>query len=735
MSREPRWRGLLYRLYARRLEAEVRRRPDAPARRHHPRREPALGAGAGAGSRGRVPARGGEARRGPGLVRRPRHPRRDPLGVLHREPRAGPRGAARPPLGDREQAQRARRRPARPPAADPGPGRREARPPARLDAGGHPARRAGDGGLRRRRAHVRPGLRRSPGDRGRRPAPRAGPRQAGRDARRDRRRRDPGGDLPVPVRSGPAGSRPDHPDVRRGAPVGLPPVAERVQRVLLLRRPLAGVPQDRFPPRPPELPAAGPALRRVSQRGSAAAERVPRILILSAPYGAGHLRAAEALARALAGEGARVEVLDHFVRFLPPAFVRASLAMFWGILRCAPGLWGLAYEFSARIGPRSPAMAGMDRIGATGLLRHLERERPDAVVHLHPTPAGAMAWLRARGATAVPHGIVFTDFAAHPQWIHAGLERYFVPTEAVRAGVVAHGISPDRVVTSGLPVDSAFMVAAGAAGAPGGARGAGGPSGRARHRRHARAPPGSRGGVRGAGVARPTVHRDRGLRGPPPARRAAPPAARRRREVPDPRPRAGHGARDGGRRPRRLEGGRHDLRRGARARAAAPAAPLPSGPGAGQRGLPGRGGGGAPRAKRAGAPAASGRPPGRARAPRGARRDGAKPAAPGGGADRGQGDARPPGTGMTVRGGWWAAGAGAAAWAAYAWGAQCVAARGRLAARAGGQTPGRAHLRRRARSGGDAPAPAAPGRARRPGHLLSDRRARRAAPGRGARDR
>jgi processive 1,2-diacylglycerol beta-glucosyltransferase len=185
---------------------------------------------------------------------------------------------------------------------------------------------------------------------------------------------------------------------------------------------------------------------------------VPRILVLSAPYGAGHLRAAEALARALTDEGARVEVLDHFVHFVPRTFVRASLATFWGILRFAPGVWGLAYEFSARIGPRSPAMAGMDRIGATGLLRHLERERPDAVVHLHPTPAGAMAWLRARGATAVPHGIVFTDFSAHPQWIHAGLERYFVPTEAVRAGVVAQGIPPDRVVTSGLPVDPAFTV-------------------------------------------------------------------------------------------------------------------------------------------------------------------------------------------------------------------------------------------------------------------------------------
>jgi processive 1,2-diacylglycerol beta-glucosyltransferase len=184
----------------------------------------------------------------------------------------------------------------------------------------------------------------------------------------------------------------------------------------------------------------------------------PRILILSAPYGAGHARAAEAVGRALAEEGARVEVLDHFVRFLPPAFVRASLTVFWGLLRCAPRLWGLAYEFSARIGPRSPAMAGMDRIGATGLLRYLEQERPDAVVHLHPTPAGAMAWLRARGQTLVPHGIVFTDFAAHAQWIHLGLERYFVPTEGVRAGVVAHGIPPDRVVASGLPVDGSFAL-------------------------------------------------------------------------------------------------------------------------------------------------------------------------------------------------------------------------------------------------------------------------------------
>jgi processive 1,2-diacylglycerol beta-glucosyltransferase len=182
----------------------------------------------------------------------------------------------------------------------------------------------------------------------------------------------------------------------------------------------------------------------------------PKALILSAPYGSGHSRAAAAVGRAFEAEGARAEVIDHFLRFVSPAFVQTSLALFWAVLRTAPALWGLAYRFSARLGTRSPAMGGMDRLGAEALGRYLAAERPDVVVHVHPTPAGAMAWLRARGETAIPHGIVFTDFAAHPQWVYPGLERYFVPTEGVRAGVVALGVPPDRVVASGLPIDPAF---------------------------------------------------------------------------------------------------------------------------------------------------------------------------------------------------------------------------------------------------------------------------------------
>jgi processive 1,2-diacylglycerol beta-glucosyltransferase len=176
--------------------------------------------------------------------------------------------------------------------------------------------------------------------------------------------------------------------------------------------------------------------------------------VLSAPYGSGHVRAAEALAAAFRAEGAEVEILDHFRRFVAPAFVDASLAVFWTVLRWAPAAWGAIYLLAARLRP--PAMAGMDRLGAAGLLRHLEATRPDVVVHVHPTPAGALAWLRARRATDVRHGIVFTDFVAHPQWIPPGVDRYFVPTDAVRAGVVARGVPADRVLASGIPVHPDF---------------------------------------------------------------------------------------------------------------------------------------------------------------------------------------------------------------------------------------------------------------------------------------
>ncbi|MBI4012622.1 MAG: hypothetical protein HY359_09960 [Candidatus Rokubacteria bacterium] len=181
------------------------------------------------------------------------------------------------------------------------------------------------------------------------------------------------------------------------------------------------------------------------------------MLITTAPYGAGHDRVAAALAQAFAAEGASAEVVDHFARFVSPAFARASRALFWAVLRTAPRLWGWAYALSARVPTSSPAMGGMNRLGARALGRYLAGARPSVVVHVHPTAAGALSWLRQRGLTGVPHAVVLTDFVAHPQWIYPDVDRYFVPTESVGEMLVGRGVPREHVVASGIPIDPGFQ--------------------------------------------------------------------------------------------------------------------------------------------------------------------------------------------------------------------------------------------------------------------------------------
>lgn len=184
--------------------------------------------------------------------------------------------------------------------------------------------------------------------------------------------------------------------------------------------------------------------------------RAPRILILTASYGSGHNRVAAALRQAFLIEEAEVEVIDHFARFVHVRFATATQALYLAVLKATPALWGFAYWLSDRLPVSSPLLLGMNRLGAGKLGRYLAGSRPDLVVSVHPTPAGALSHLKGRGRIDCPHATVFTDFVAHTQWVHPHVERYFVPAEEIRARLLARGILPERVQASGIPIESPF---------------------------------------------------------------------------------------------------------------------------------------------------------------------------------------------------------------------------------------------------------------------------------------
>jgi processive 1,2-diacylglycerol beta-glucosyltransferase len=181
-----------------------------------------------------------------------------------------------------------------------------------------------------------------------------------------------------------------------------------------------------------------------------------RVLILSASYGSGHAEAARSLAAAFAARGAQPVIVDHFRELVHPGFASASRALYYWLLRWAPGVWALGYSLGDRLEPESPLAFGMTRLGTTRLARLLDTMRPDAVVTVHATPAAAMATLAAGGRRVPPHTTAVTDFVAHSQWMPRPVDRYCVAAEEVRNEFVARGIAPDRVVVTGVPVRHGF---------------------------------------------------------------------------------------------------------------------------------------------------------------------------------------------------------------------------------------------------------------------------------------
>ncbi len=191
-----------------------------------------------------------------------------------------------------------------------------------------------------------------------------------------------------------------------------------------------------------------------------AVEKRGKVLFVSAPVGAGHVRAAQAAGAALRrlAPDIETEFADVFA-FFSPRLGRLLLGGYLKVLDIFPQVYGAAYGWgnSSRV-----ALAG--RAAVSGCLAgrmagYLAASRPDAIVVTHATPAGLVAHLAARGEIAVPTVAVVTDFVVHRLWVYPELGTYCVANEAMRDFLATAGVPRDRSMATGIPVDERFAAA------------------------------------------------------------------------------------------------------------------------------------------------------------------------------------------------------------------------------------------------------------------------------------
>lgn len=203
-------------------------------------------------------------------------------------------------------------------------------------------------------------------------------------------------------------------------------------------------------------------IRRIDDPPVLGPRSLGRVLLLSASVGGGHTRAAEAVAawiRRLAGDGElryeRLEVQDVLAH-ATPWFRAAYRGTYLGLLKRAPNLLGWLYARSDRAYRGVGSRWATAHANLAGLRRAIADLAPDTIVSTHFLPSEYLAGLRRRGRLKSRLLTVVTDEHVHGMWLADPCDRYFVAGPGGRATLEQHGVPPERIEVSGIPIDPGF---------------------------------------------------------------------------------------------------------------------------------------------------------------------------------------------------------------------------------------------------------------------------------------
>jgi processive 1,2-diacylglycerol beta-glucosyltransferase len=182
-----------------------------------------------------------------------------------------------------------------------------------------------------------------------------------------------------------------------------------------------------------------------------------RVLVLSASAGAGHLRAAEAIEKAIRLRGAASD-LQHLdvLKYTNKLFRHLYSKAYIDLVNNAPEILGWLYDHLDDPAKNDPIRLAFDRLNANPFIRYLERYQPDVAICTHFLPSGIISWLKDKRKVNMLNVVVVTDFDVHAMWLSRHVEQYFVALEETKVHLKALGVPEHRITVSGIPIDPLF---------------------------------------------------------------------------------------------------------------------------------------------------------------------------------------------------------------------------------------------------------------------------------------
>ena len=181
-----------------------------------------------------------------------------------------------------------------------------------------------------------------------------------------------------------------------------------------------------------------------------------RVLLLSASTGGGHNSAAMAVMAQFERQGVYCEMRDAltFVSDIHADIISTGHSY---IYRHFPQLFGIGYRFEERHPPRF--LYEQMALGAKRFLAFLQENAFDAIVSTHLFGSMLMTEVRKRYNVTIPHYAVITDYTLYPGSDMVDVQRFFIADGALIPRYENVGITADRLVISGIPINPTFDTA------------------------------------------------------------------------------------------------------------------------------------------------------------------------------------------------------------------------------------------------------------------------------------
>ncbi|MFI5173536.1 MAG: methyltransferase domain-containing protein [Terriglobia bacterium] len=180
------------------------------------------------------------------------------------------------------------------------------------------------------------------------------------------------------------------------------------------------------------------------------------ILILTIQFGAGHHRAAQAVAESCRKEFPEFDAKVIDVTPLMPRWMRwVYVDLYLFVLKYVPFIWryleGIQRE-QARTFP-----AGLLRSVAVRLYNHIKSWNVSAIVTLEVGVNEIASILKAEYFPNTPLMAVLTDYDVDRAWVQSEVNLFCVGSAEVRAELLAMGVPSEKVALTGIPIDEQFL--------------------------------------------------------------------------------------------------------------------------------------------------------------------------------------------------------------------------------------------------------------------------------------